>query len=198
MVTYDVPGYFVHSFVSSGNISFTQDTYVDVLVGEDHRGVAVVIPGGLGVVHLQVLGGLFLINFKVEIRLALDLAVDVLRETLLLLALQLLLEAEGVQLLPDEAGDAVLDLLDVLVVPLAGLRDLGEYPLLLLRAAQLGEPFGFGGLLVSLFSEVRLREHLQFLPILLILESAQVRGLRRMRGLRRTHEGLNGGAREPS
>ena len=47
-VTYDVPGYFVHSFTTSGNITFTQDTYVDVLVGGGGGGGGLNVGGGGG------------------------------------------------------------------------------------------------------------------------------------------------------
>ena len=63
--------------------------------------MTVVVARGLGIVHLQVLGGLFLVNLEVEVGLALDLAVDVLCETLLLFLLELLLEMKSIQLLPN-------------------------------------------------------------------------------------------------
>ena len=152
--------------------------------------MTVVVAWGLRVVHLQVLGSLLLVNLEVEVGLALDLAVDVLGETLLLLTLELLLEVEGVQLLPDKASNAVLDLLDVLVVPIVDLADLSEYPFLLLGAAQLREPFCFSGFLVLLLAEVCLREHLKLFPLLLV-ETAQICGLRCLGCLGRVHEGLD-------
>jgi hypothetical protein len=107
-----------------------------------------------------------------------------------LLTLELPLEVKSVQLLPDKAGYAVLDLLDVLVVLIVDLADLSKDPFLLLGAAQLREPFIFSGFLVLLFAEVCLREHLKLFPLLLV-ETAQICGLRCLGCLGRVHEGLN-------
>ena len=152
--------------------------------------MTVVVARGLGVVHLQVLGSLFLVNLEVEVGLALDLTVDVLGETLLLFTLELLLKVEGIQLLPDKAGNAVLDLLDVLVVAIVDLADLSKDTLLLLRAAQLREPFSFSGFLVLLSTELCLRENLKLFPLLLV-ETPQICGLSSLSCLGRIHEGLN-------
>lgn len=152
--------------------------------------MAVVVARGLGVVNLQVLGGFFLVNLEVEVRLALNFAVDILCETLLLFLLELLLEMEGIQLLPNKPGNAVLDLLDVLVVAIVDLADLGKNSLFLLRAAQLSEPFGFSGLLVLLLAEVCLRENLKLLPLFLV-ETAQICSLSCLSCLGSVHEGLD-------
>lgn len=59
---------------------------VDVLVWQDDRGVTVMIARGLSVIDLKVLLYLGLIDLEVEIRLSLNLLVNVGCETLLLLA----------------------------------------------------------------------------------------------------------------
>ena len=95
------------------------------------------ISRGLLVVYFEVFRGLVLIDFEVEVGLGLDIAVDLLSESLLLLELELLLEVQRVNLLLDQGADSVLDLLQVIVVALLDLRDLREDALLLPGRSQL-------------------------------------------------------------
>ena len=127
---------------------------VNMFVRENNRRVAVVVTGGLKVKDLEVLLDLVLIDLEVEVRLGLDLAVNVGCKALLLFAFKLLLEAKGIQLLLDKRGNAVLDLLDVIVIAILNLADLGENTLLLLGATERSEPFGLSGFLFLLFAKV--------------------------------------------
>jgi hypothetical protein len=74
-----------------------------------------------------------------------------------LLTLQLLLESQSIKLLLNESRDAILYLLEVFMIIILDLAYLCEYSLLLLRAAELREPFGLSSLLLLLFAEVCLR-----------------------------------------
>jgi hypothetical protein len=78
----------------------------------------------------------------------------------------------------------------VLVVAIVDLADLSKDTLLLLRAAQLREPFCFSGFLVLLSTELCLRENLKLFPLLLV-ETPQICGLSSLSCLGRIHEGLN-------
>jgi len=138
---------------------------VHVLVRKNNWRVAVMVARGLGVKDLEVLRNFVLINLEEEVRLGLDFTVNVWSKALLLFTLKLFLKAKSIQLLLDESGDAVLDLLNVFMIIIIDLANLSKDSLLLLRAAQLSEPFGFSSLLLLLFSEVSLWENLEFLPI---------------------------------
>ena len=61
--------------------------HVDVLVRQDDRRVAVVVAGGLAVEDLEVLVDFVLINLKEEVRLSLDLSVDVSSQSFALFAI---------------------------------------------------------------------------------------------------------------
>lgn len=68
--------------------------------------------------------------------------------------LELLLETESVQLLLHESRDAVLYLLDVVMIIVVDLTDLSKDTLFLLRAAELREPLSLSSFLLLLFAEV--------------------------------------------
>lgn len=68
--------------------------------------------------------------------------------------LELLLETESVQLLLHESRDAVLYLLDVIMIIVIDLTDLSKDTLFLLRAAELREPLSLSSFLLLLFAEV--------------------------------------------
>jgi len=71
-----------------------------------------------------------------------------------LFTLELLLETESVQLLLHESRDAVLYLLDVIMIIVIDLTDLSKDTLFLLRAAELREPLSLSSFLLLLFAEV--------------------------------------------
>jgi hypothetical protein len=71
-----------------------------------------------------------------------------------LFTLELLLETESVQLLLHESRDAVLYLLDVVMIIVVDLTDLSKDTLFLLRAAELREPLSLSSFLLLLFAEV--------------------------------------------
>ena len=127
--------------------------------------MAVVVAGYLSAGELDVLGGLAFIDLKVEVGLGLDLREDLASDALLLLALDLLVEAEGLELLLDEGVDAGLDLLEVGMVALLDGADLGEDALLLLGAAQLGQPLGLCRVLLLLLLQVCARGGLRVLVL---------------------------------
>ena len=68
--------------------------------------------------------------------------------------LELLLETESIQLLLHESRDAVLYLLDVVMIIVVDLTDLSKDTLFLLRAAELREPLSLSSFLLLLFAEV--------------------------------------------
>ena len=64
---------------------------------------------------------------------------------------------KSIELLLDELLDSSLHILDVLVVVIADLTDLGEDPFFKLGAAELGEPFSFGCVFLCLFLQMDAR-----------------------------------------
>ena len=96
------------------------------------------ISGRLLVVYFEIFRGLVLINFEVEIRLGLDIAINILSKSLLLLKLKLLLEIQSINLLLNQRADSALDLLEMMVVnALLNFGDLREDALLLLGRSEL-------------------------------------------------------------
>ena len=118
-------------------------------------------------------------------------------KTLPFLALKLLLEVQGIQLLLHESGDAALDLLQVLMIAIIDLANVGEDALLLLRAAELREPLGLSSFQFLLFAEMTLGVVLELLEILLS-ERAEVLSFGSLGGLGSVDEGLDRVAREAS
>lgn len=118
--------------------------------------MSVVITGGLLVEEFHVVSFLVLVVFEVEVRFSLDLSVDILSEAFLFLSLDLLIEAELVELLLKKGANSFLDVLDMLVVIVIDGGNAREDTFLLLRAAQLREPFSFSGVLLGLLAKVGL------------------------------------------
>ena len=155
------------------------------------------ISGRLLVVYFEIFRGLVLIDFEVEVGLGLDIAVDLLSESLLLLELELLLEIQCVDLLLDQGADSVLDLLEVIVVALLNLRDLREDAFLLPGRSQLRQPFGLCCIFLLLLLQVGLRVVLQLLEIATVESGLDVAvQLCRLGGLLCLEEVLDGKATE--
>jgi hypothetical protein len=72
----------------------------------------------LSIINFQVLGDFVLIDLEKEIGLSLNLLVNIRGKTFLLFALELLLESQSIQLLLDERGDSIFDLLQMLMIAL--------------------------------------------------------------------------------
>jgi hypothetical protein len=72
----------------------------------------------LSIINFQVLGDFVLIDLEIEIGLSLNLLVNIRGKTFLLFALELLLESQSIQLLLDERGDPIFDLLQMLMIAL--------------------------------------------------------------------------------
>jgi len=77
-----------------------------------------VVTGCLSIINFQVLGDFVLIDLEIEIGLSLNLLVNIRGKTFLLFALELLLESQSIQLLLDERGDPIFDLLQMLMIAL--------------------------------------------------------------------------------
>lgn len=78
--------------------------------------MSVVISRGFPIVEFHVSGSLVLIELEVEVRFSLNLSVNILSETFLLLSLNLFIKAERIKLLLKESVDSFLDILDVFVI----------------------------------------------------------------------------------
>jgi hypothetical protein len=72
----------------------------------------------LSIINFQVLGDFVLIDLEIEIGLSLNLLVNIRGKTFLLFALELLLESQSIQLLLNERGDPIFDLLQMLMISL--------------------------------------------------------------------------------
>lgn len=72
----------------------------------------------LSIINFQVLGDFVLIDLEIEIGLSLNLLVNIRGKTFLLFALELLLESQSIQLLLDERGDPIFDVLQMLMIGL--------------------------------------------------------------------------------
>lgn len=72
----------------------------------------------LSIINFQVLGDFVLIDLEIEIGHSLNLLVNIRGKTFLLFALELLLESQSIQLLLDERGDPIFDVLQMLMIAL--------------------------------------------------------------------------------
>lgn len=153
------------NLISIQGVGVYQVLNVDVLVGENHGGVSVVISGGLAVDDLDVLGDLVFIDLEEEIGLSLNITIDILSKAVSLFSLELLLEVQGIEFLLHQGADSALDLLEVVVVALLNFGNLSEDALLLLGRSERGEPFGLGSILLRFLFQVGLGVLLQVLEI---------------------------------
>lgn len=88
---------------------------------KDNRRVSVMISRCLFVEDLDIFINLILIHFEKEVRLSLDIAIDILCESLPLLTFELLLKVESIKFLLNKFGNAALDLLKMIMITLLNL-----------------------------------------------------------------------------